>query len=621
MSDLTNHSNHSLRRQWWAIPLALIVIALLAASWRTSAGASASVALGGPAGKPAAGPPAALQVVDLRHLPPDAGGHSGHAGTLPFRAPHGLVAPPNFKATLNPGATGAAPFTFLNIITGFNGINSEVSGGSGGPCGCVPPDGDMAIGPSHVIVGVNQAFQVFSKTGVTMTLPIGYDTFFGSCGATGLTSSDPVTVYDPVADRFTVGILRYANQAGPSYVSVAVSRSSDPTGMWNKYCFEQPYQGLPSLYDFPHISVGQDAIFTTGNIFPAGSQQSTAARVNAYPKQQMYAGAITVTQLYTDVVLNSDMTTADTLRPVLFNRGLPSPTNYFINAEDAPGMRVSLWRWTLPFSTNNFMAAGGVDVAPYAPPVSMLQPPPGQPMPPPGYIDARTLAGMWYSNTVYSAHTIGCTSGTTTNCIQWYQVGGIDGTPTLLQQGIVGGAANESRSYPNLAIDRNGSVELAYAYSSSNDFIGIRHSARLAGDPAGTMSGESTIKAGEMAEVGYNALRWGDYSGSVLDPSDGLTLWHFEEYAQNINDPLGSWGTWASASRIRAGGLPTSTPAATATGTPPTVTSSATAATATTCTISYSDVLPGSTFYAYIKCLTCKGIVSGYSDGTFRPGN
>jgi hypothetical protein len=28
-----------------------------------------------------------------------------------------------------------------------------------------------------------------------------------------------------------------------------------------------------------------------------------------------------------------------------------------------------------------------------------------------------------------------------------------------------------------------------------------------------------------------------------------------------------------------------------------------------------------STFYIWIRCLACRGIISGYSDGTFRPGN
>ena len=32
-------------------------------------------------------------------------------------------------------------------------------------------------------------------------------------------------------------------------------------------------------------------------------------------------------------------------------------------------------------------------------------------------------------------------------------------------------------------------------------------------------------------------------------------------------------------------------------------------------------MLQGDTFYPYIHCLACMGIVNGYQDGTFRPGN
>src|SRR5206468_3599144 len=41
----------------------------------------------------------------------------------------------------------------------------------------------------------------------------------------------------------------------------------------------------------------------------------------------------------------------------------------------------------------------------------------------------------------------------------------------------------------------------------------------------------------------------------------------------------------------------------------------------TSCPIQFSDVPPGSTFYDYVRCLACRGIVSGYPDGTFRPNN
>jgi hypothetical protein len=71
-------------------------------------------------------------------------------------------------------------------------------------------------------------------------------------------------------------------------------------------------------------------------------------------------------------------------------------------------------------------------------------------------------------------------------------------------------------------------------------------------------------------------------------------------------------------------------PTATPTHSPPTNTATLTAtltvapvasSTPTACTVSFTDVPPGSTFYTFIRCLACKGIINGYPDGTFKPGN
>jgi hypothetical protein len=43
--------------------------------------------------------------------------------------------------------------------------------------------------------------------------------------------------------------------------------------------------------------------------------------------------------------------------------------------------------------------------------------------------------------------------------------------------------------------------------------------------------------------------------------------------------------------------------------------------TATACTVTFTDVQPTDTFYPFIRCLACRGIISGYADGTFRPNN
>ncbi|HEX8227975.1 MAG TPA: S-layer homology domain-containing protein [Chloroflexia bacterium] len=73
----------------------------------------------------------------------------------------------------------------------------------------------------------------------------------------------------------------------------------------------------------------------------------------------------------------------------------------------------------------------------------------------------------------------------------------------------------------------------------------------------------------------------------------------------------------------------TGTPAASttatvaATSTPgagnPSSTPTATVTTPGGCTVSFPDVPEGSTFYTFVRCLACRGIIGGFSDGTFRP--
>jgi hypothetical protein len=41
----------------------------------------------------------------------------------------------------------------------------------------------------------------------------------------------------------------------------------------------------------------------------------------------------------------------------------------------------------------------------------------------------------------------------------------------------------------------------------------------------------------------------------------------------------------------------------------------------TACSITFTDVDPTNTFYPFVRCLACRNIISGYADGTFRPGN
>ncbi len=80
--------------------------------------------------------------------------------------------------------------------------------------------------------------------------------------------------------------------------------------------------------------------------------------------------------------------------------------------------------------------------------------------------------------------------------------------------------------------------------------------------------------------------------------------------------PPGASST-ATDTPVASGTVTSTSTVAPASGTPTSVASAS--PTPTACDISFNDVLPGSTFYAYVHCLACLGIVQGYPDGSFRP--
>ena len=134
-------------------------------------------------------------------------------------------------------------------------------------------------------------------------------------------------------------------------------------------------------------------------------------------------------------------------------------------------------------------------------------------------------------------------------------------------------------------------------------------------DPPGTLpQGEGTIVTGLGSQTGP-AGRWGDYSDLTVDPSDDCTFWYTTEYYQTTS-PTG-WRTRIGSFKFPqcAGGAPT-----------PTVTPGG----PTPCPVQFNDVPPGSTFFDFVRCLACRGILGGYPcggpgepcpGGYFRPNN
>jgi carboxypeptidase T len=136
---------------------------------------------------------------------------------------------------------------------------------------------------------------------------------------------------------------------------------------------------------------------------------------------------------------------------------------------------------------------------------------------------------------------------------------------------------------------------------------------------------------GVSTHEGYAS--WGPISAAFLEVVTTLptvTATATENPAQTPTTAPTFTSTGTSTSTPVATGTPTTTStttvvaSGTSTSTAVVATPSSTAVasgTPTACTISFSDVPSGHTFYANVRCLACRGVLGGYADGTFRPGN
>jgi len=163
--------------------------------------------------------------------------------------------------------------------------------------------------------------------------------------------------------------------------------------------------------------------------------------------------------------------------------------------------------------------------------------------------DTRILNVVYRNGHLYATHAVSDGTNTKTE-VAWYE---IDPSPlALVQQGRV---SHPTRFYyyPSIAVNANGDIALGFSGSSPTEFVGGYYTARLNSDPPGTTQTVSLLKAGEAQyfKTGTSGLnRWGDFSATVVDPTDDLTFWTIQEYAETPFPQSDRWGTWWGSFRI-----------------------------------------------------------------------
>ncbi len=103
--------------------------------------------------------------------------------------------------------------------------------------------------------------------------------------------------------------------------------------------------------------------------------------------------------------------------------------------------------------------------------------------------------------------------------------------------------------YPAFSIDSSGNVVAVMNGISASTYASIYAAGRLATDPLGSYRGPFLLRAGlspydqggALASDG-SAIRYGDYSGAAIDPTDPAHVWLAAEYPVTRD----TYGTWIS---------------------------------------------------------------------------
>ena len=415
--------------------------------------------------------------------------------------------------------TGAAPITGNN----FDGVAVQDS---------LPPDPNGAAGLSQYVQIVNESFQVFSKSGASLYGPVPTNTLFttfgGDCELNN--DGDATVIYDHLADRWVIS--QFAVSSGPPYYQcVAVSTSSDATGIWHRYAFQ--YDSFP---DYPKLGSWPDAYYETFNLFDDSTSAFLGPEVCAYDRAAMLDGDPATQHCY---ILDSQY---GGLLPSDLDGSTPPPAgapNYILGLSDAPTLNE--WRfhvvWGCTTNCNEMSDAHPVAVSPFTLPCSGTG---GTCIPEKSGVKLDSLGDrlmyrLAYRNiNGYGALVVNnsVTAGSVTG-IRWYELHADNADPdsdlTVAQQGTYAPSGTSSRWMGSAAMDSAGNIALGYSISSSTTFAGLAYTGHLATDAPGTMTqGETVFKTGAGGQTTYS--RWGDYSSMSIDPADDCTFWYTGEY-------------------------------------------------------------------------------------------
>lgn len=464
---------------------------------------------------------------------------------------------------------------------GFNGIShfDQRQASSGNQFSVEPPNPSIAAANGFILEGVNNAVRIFTTSGTPSIQTISSNQLFGVAPAINRTTlvrgvfpTDMRVYFDQDINSWFVLQRSQDNDAfgtplNSSHIYLAVSQTSDPTGVWNVYVMDTTDSGnpgCPCLLDFPQIGSDQFGFYISGNEYNTAFLEFSNATILAISKAQLAAGSSTPTMSKFTIPQSTGFEFSiqpATTPPGAVKFVASGGVEFFVSSQSTFSSDNGLAVWAMS-NTASLQGASPlpaltettVQTLSYVYPNIARQPagptPYGNSLNPPGQLefldggpDSRILSLSYSGGRLFSTFAAQVTDDQGTSVVGGCYVilsptfrSGVVAA-TVVKQGYLSVRGNHLLR-PAITVNAQGTGVISSTLVGPNYFPTAAFS-RIDLTPA-TPSTLNIASLGVLPEDGFSGYppqppapvaRWGDYSTAVTS-TDG-TMWVVNEYIPN----------------------------------------------------------------------------------------
>jgi hypothetical protein len=460
--------------------------------------------------------------------------------TINPRSPKSATWPPmiNDVPVLDGGGNGR----LFGVPVNFGGPGSTESP-------YVPPDSDGDVGLTSVIVCANGRMKSYDRQGNLTVINTSGDNFFAS--VRGAAVSDPRVVFDRITNRWFLEIIDVTSTDNRICLAVSNQEAIDATTTWTFFQFQQNIGGGTSGFcDYATLGVDANGVYVGSNRFGASFANCDLFAIKK-------SDLLLATPVLTVTPFRNLMTSSNgpgMFTPWPCTNDDPAATSAFIIGSHYSILGTLYYR-RVAFSGGTFSISANASItvpangAPLAMPIATSATTTGSV----SALDLRLFYARVFRNrltgevTVHTAQGcrmdaagVGSATGDRSGA-RWFNIGNVfSGSATLTSAGtVVDGSASGFKylTIPSTAMNGQGHQFIGFSMGNTSNSPGVGGAYRLAGDPL--VSSPTLITAGanyyNLQSGTPTGKRWGDYSFTMVDPRDMMSMWSFQEYCNANN--------------------------------------------------------------------------------------